>query len=59
MTMTDTTLRVSKEVRDELAKLGSKEDSFDAILRRLLERSEEGAELTPRKSNPYRRGGRE
>lgn len=32
----DTTLRIGKETRDRLAGLGSKDDSFDAIIRRLI-----------------------
>jgi hypothetical protein len=32
-----TTIKVSKTSRDELAKLGSKGDTFDTIIRRLLE----------------------
>jgi predicted CopG family antitoxin len=32
-----TTIQVSKQVRDELAALGAKTDSFDSIIRRLLE----------------------
>jgi len=31
-----TTIQVSKQVRDELAALGFKTDSFDSIIRRLL-----------------------
>jgi predicted CopG family antitoxin len=32
-----TTIQVSKRVRDELAALGSKTDSFNSIIGRLLE----------------------
>ncbi len=32
-----TTIAVSKDVRDKLARLGSKDSSFDDILRGLLE----------------------
>ena len=32
-----TTMQISKQLRDELAKLGSKTDSFEDIIRRLLE----------------------
>jgi predicted CopG family antitoxin len=38
MSDTTTTIQISKRLRDELAKHGSKDDTFDTIIRRLLER---------------------
>lgn len=35
--MTDTTIRIKKEVRDELARVGSKDDSFNDIIIMLLQ----------------------
>jgi len=32
-----TTLQVSRELRNDLARLGSKDESFETIIRRLLE----------------------
>jgi hypothetical protein len=32
-----TTIQLSKHLRNELAKLGSKDDTFETILRRLLQ----------------------
>jgi hypothetical protein len=34
--MSDTTLRVSVETRDQLVDLGKKNESYDTILRRLI-----------------------
>ena len=31
-----TTIQISKELRDELAKRGSKDDTFETIIRKLL-----------------------
>jgi hypothetical protein len=36
MSDTTTTIQVSKRLRDELAKLGSKHDTYETIIRRLL-----------------------
>lgn len=33
-----TTIQISKELRDELAKLGSKDDTFEIIIRKLLKK---------------------
>jgi hypothetical protein len=35
-----TTMQISRETRDQLAKLGSHDDTFDAIVRRLLKSRE-------------------
>jgi hypothetical protein len=35
-----TTIRLSKDTRDNLAKLGSKDDTFDSIVRKLIEQVE-------------------
>ena len=35
----ETTLRVSKKTRDRLAKIGSKDETFDSIIKRLLNKS--------------------
>jgi hypothetical protein len=42
-----TTIRISKEVRDDLAKLGSKNETYDTIIRRLLneKRVEQGSTI--------------
>jgi len=31
-----TTIKITKEVRDDLAKLGAKDDTFNTIIRRLI-----------------------
>jgi hypothetical protein len=38
-----TTVQVSKRLRNELARLGSKDDTFEIIIRRLLESAGAGA----------------
>jgi hypothetical protein len=37
-----TTVQVSKKLRNELAKLGSKDETFETIIRRLVERAGAG-----------------
>jgi hypothetical protein len=32
-----TTVKITKDLRDRLAKLGAKDDTFETIIRRLLE----------------------
>jgi hypothetical protein len=34
-----TTIKVSKSLRDKLAALGSKDDTFESIIQRLLDRA--------------------
>lgn len=41
MSEEDTTIRVSKKLRNELAKLGNKDDDFEDILWRLIKRSKD------------------
>jgi len=40
MQETTTTIRVTFDTRNRLAKLGSKDDSFDDILKKLLDQNE-------------------
>jgi hypothetical protein len=34
-----TTIRITKSLREELAALGSKKETYDAVIRRLLDRA--------------------
>jgi len=40
VTVTKTTISIDEETRDRLAALGGKDDTFDVIVRRLLDRAE-------------------
>jgi hypothetical protein len=43
----DTSLRVSRETRDRLSVIGSKDDTFDKIIQRLIDFYENSGEISP------------
>jgi len=51
-----TSLRVSRETRNRLSVIGSKDDTFDKIIQRLIDFYENGGEMLPLAS--HKRAGK-